>query len=127
MRLSASLTMTMDDRSAGSIDLVGDASAHTASCQHSDLLVFNDPCCAHACRSTPRDVGPSPHQLPVIGWRNIPASLCCLNTPSGVSGHASLPQIPLYRGLVRRRTAARTASALRAACSGSALRTVRER
>src|SRR5229473_3125330 len=68
----------------------------------------------------------APLMYPVIGWRNIPASLWCLNTPSGVLRHASPPQIPLYRSLVRRRAAARTASVIRAACRGSALRTVRE-
>jgi hypothetical protein len=39
MRLSAGLTMTMNDRSGGSIDLVSNASAHATSGKQDDLLV----------------------------------------------------------------------------------------
>jgi hypothetical protein len=42
VRLSASLTMAMDDRSGGGIDLVGNAAAHTASGKQSELLADND-------------------------------------------------------------------------------------
>jgi hypothetical protein len=55
---------------------------------------------------------------PVIGSCNRLGFPRYLNTPSDVKGRVTLPPVSFYRGLVRQWVTVRTASAVRAACSG---------